>query len=455
MGRQLAVTTLIFFISYLLAFPDSSTSRLPTALQYLLIKSGLSGALITLIFGQTYPQLLAEEYTLRTLDRHGFLMSVQVAYGIEYLGVFTACSYLIQRLWSNLLSSHYDHAKHHHTSINRDFSDGNTYTNNITQGEDITSSLSQQGDVDSALTNSCQDSSTTTAGICLLDDGWDSDTSLLNEVFSSGCGPLSKTIASSLLVLFAITLVFIDIVWINPHKYGHPPLVGIFLLLLCMTVIFFLEGLQLAVLSVPEDIAQHLHEMNIPDLSGEFRRAILLQNYIQQESLTVKRFLMGRQIFVVLTTFLASTICSAGDGLVLAQRLGLYSTITSGDATTTTTTAAMTFLLSLLCNPNIAAIILLLNLVILPAQLFARKKPIHFFNLRGSIFFLKASLVLESLGVAHFSWYLFYLTKKGKLTDRYHTTNSEDSNSTDNDGIGIVAADFGDNREESSDRLAL
>jgi hypothetical protein len=52
---------------------------------------------------------------------------------------------------------------------------------------------------------------------------------------------------------------------------------------------------------------------------------------------------------------------------------------------------------------------------------------------------LKMSLLLESIGTAHFGWYLFYLTKNGMLSQRFHTTNEDNDNedtitgSNDND----------------------
>lgn len=532
MGRQLTVTTIIFFISYLLTFPESQSFLshiIPIVLHNILIKSGLPGALITLIFGQIYPQLLADEYTLYTLDRWGLLISVKVAYILEYLGIFTSFSYLMQRFFNYLLcSSHHDHYYNHQhqtSTVGSDLSDDDSiFTDNITTDEEDTIMASssfppqqqqqqqeQQEERENINLFPFQDSSSTAENYefqinspsPLLFNSGDFDEShsssssstspLLDVICNEGCGSLSKMFISSLVVMFSIILVFTDIVFINPNKFGHP-LVGGGLFLACMTVIFYLEGLQLAVLSVPEDISSYLNTQNTPntpnsrsilevqanvttittstttvtcrskETDSEFKRAIMLQNYIQQKSLTVKRFFMGRQIFVVMTTFLASTICSAGDGLMLADRLGLISSSGSGSsdidttatAATTTTTTSTTFLLvSILCNPNIAAIIVLLNLVILPAQLFARKKPIHFFNLRGSMLIFKISLLLESLGFAHFSWYLFYLTKKGRLTDRYHTTNSdEDVSDTDSYGENAVADNFGD-EEESTDRLAL
>lgn len=477
------MTGLIFFISYLLTFPESFSNQIPPILQFILINTGLPGALITLIFAQIYPQLLADEYTIHILDKVGTLMSVHVAYMLEHLGVLTSFVYLIQILYSYCLCS-YNIQQQHRNSCDW----GSDFTDNITEDHASISSSPQQEEIinlfpfhSSSSVASLTEARAATAADTTTGNLNDSDADEfisstafqdLQQLFQAGYSSLIKIFVSSLIVLAALLLVLTDIVWIKPKKFGHP-VVGVILLLLCMTIIFYLEGLQLAILSMPTDIVNH---SGAGGRDYEFKRAIIVRKYIQQnERVIVKRFFIGRQIFVVLTTFLASTICSPGDGILLAKFFSLYSINSNGassfstndynsnveieiaSSTGMTSSSTCSFLLSVICNPNLATVILLLNLTILPAQLLARKKPVHFLNLRGSMLFLKASLFFESLGVAHFSWYLFYLTKKSRMTYLYHTTNSNDDmhNSRDSDRSGnALVANFNDNFD-SSDRLSL
>lgn len=363
-------------------------SHFPVLYQIIFLQTGLSGALITLIFGQIYPQLLADEYPTRTLNSRGSLASMRVSCGLEKIGLFTSFSFLALRIYSHVLCSH-------HPWVRLASSDDHC------DSPSSSASLMHTGD---SASSSLQKSGRSHLWLCA--EHW----------FA-----LTKQIASCAVVLISAVLVLTDVLLLR--SAGHP-VKGMLLLLLCMTIIFFLEGLQLAVLSLPESIAGHIsqsssfHHWEEEAACQYFRRAILLQKSIQQENVTVKRFLIGRQVFVVMITFLASTICSAGDSASLAERFHLLND--------SALDSSYSPLVSLLCNPNIAEIFLILNLVILPAQLLARKYPIHFLNLPGCEVFLRLSLFLESLGVAHFGWYLFYLTERGRLSDTYHTTSSED-----------------------------
>jgi hypothetical protein len=93
-GRQLCVIGLIFFISQLTSFPNMP-HFLPYGLEHILIKTGLPGVLVTLTVGQLFPQLLADEYTLRFLNLKGSLLFIHVATFIEAFGVFTHFSWLM------------------------------------------------------------------------------------------------------------------------------------------------------------------------------------------------------------------------------------------------------------------------------------------------------------------------------------------------------------------------
>jgi hypothetical protein len=125
---------------------------------------------------------------------------------------------------------------------------------------------------------------------------------------------------------------------------------------------------------------------------------------------------------------------------------GLY------DPDNSPSTSHLSFIFRIICNPNIAEIFLILNLVILPAQLFAREYPVEFLNLRGCMLVLRACLVLEALGLAHFGWYLFYLTKHGRLSDRYHTSSTRSDDDEDDDGGG----DGGDgDSDDDEDMISL
>mmetsp|Transcript_22902 Transcript_22902/g.38759 ORF Transcript_22902/g.38759 Transcript_22902/m.38759 type:complete len:374 (-) Transcript_22902:2705-3826(-) len=348
------------------------------------------------------------------LNRFGSILSVYASYGLEVIGVFTSFSYFMESFYATLLSTPPHDSTGKNTTTITSMGADNDGTSRTEEVESTSTSHRCEDSVNLLQIRNYKDL-TSSPDDCVVEFA-DVDSNLKskknNKRQSSNFTDTLKKSGSAIIVAASSVLVLGDIFLINSNKYGHPA-ISLLLLLVCMIVIFYLEGLQLAVLSMPSFLNSHYNEEN-------FNRAISVHSLILREAITVKRFLIGRQILVVMTTFLASTICSSGDSLSLAQAFGLYHRQPWIGGTTSYHAAA----LRVICNPNIAEIFFILNMVILPAQLFARKSPMHFLNLCGTLQFLQLSLAIESLGVAHFGWYLFYVTKKGSLSQRYHTTST-------------------------------
>lgn len=398
------MTTLIFLISNLLMFPVTANRYYPQGIQLLVAKTGLSAALITLIFGQIYPQLLADEYTYRMLNRCGSMISVRVSYGLENIGVFTSFTYVMYYTFYSIMIFYSA------PSVN----EVNSFEATGVAHDDSVPLFRQEESREDG--DRIKQPPSSSNEIMLTGDDV-----LLHQV---SFADILKICSSTVIVVASTILVGCDIFY-NSSSFGHP-LASVFLLLVCMIIIFYLEGLQLAILSMPSTTGR-----NVQCEGENLERAHSIQKYMIKEVVMVKRFLIGRQILVVMVTFLASMICCSDNALALAEHIGLFDSDTSSPA--------QAFIFTILCNPNIAEILLILNVVIIPAQLFARKNPVQFLNLRGCMLLLKMSLLLESVGTAHFGWYLFYLTKNGMLSQRFHTTNEDNDNedtitgSNDND----------------------
>lgn len=67
-GRQFFTVLVVFLLAQVSTFPEMNSDGYNSILFFIAIKSGLSGVLVTLAFGQLLPELLAAEYPLRFLN---------------------------------------------------------------------------------------------------------------------------------------------------------------------------------------------------------------------------------------------------------------------------------------------------------------------------------------------------------------------------------------------------
>jgi hypothetical protein len=184
---------------------------------------------------------------------------------------------------------------------------------------------------------------------------------------------------------------------ISDRHPTHTRLVKSMTVLMLMAAIFFLEGMQIAVLA---SSTLHLDEVPVRFSRCRFLLGALSPThteFIADSCDTVKRFLIGRQLLVVVCMFgLASVTSPEGSHFPALESNGF--------------SQLQTFL-TFVSKSGLATIIFVLNTVQLPSQLFAKKFPLSFLNTPGCYSVLRASLVVESTGVCYLGWMLFSFMK--------------------------------------------
>lgn len=421
MGRQLCVIAIVFLISQLTSFP-SMPPLLPTAMQNIMIETGLPGVMVTLIIGQLFPQLIADEYTIRFLNIRGSLFFIQVAEFLEGVGLFTNCSWVVSYAlahfvfrWGvkgvpegdveNPLDALDIGASTHNLLLKLqgsysarsdgsadDVSEGGRSdcdSERGVEGEQRKSNLSRYGRYHTAPSSPHLHSgeslalNITTTATELSMRQLDPSTSGLLSCSST----LVKLIVSTVFTVVAAAIVVYGICYQRPLLSLHP-LILLALLLVCMVFEFYLEGLQVAVLAT-----QHRDPASIPaSLTG----AMKIHQFIcrDKKEEVVKRFLIGRQFLVVFSMFTVASITSFesydhfNQDLIPRKLVGL-------------------FVLTGFCG-----VVFALNTVQLPAQILAKQYPLMFLNLPCAHLFLHITLLVEQSGIMHFGWTMFHCSKR-------------------------------------------
>ena len=352
-GRQLIVIVTVFFISKLTSFP-SMPMFLPKLLHHILISTGLPGVMVTLTFAQMSPQLVADEYTLRFLDLPGCVSFVILSMWIESVGIFTNFSWLVAAvLEKNFRSVILD------SSL--------SLTNSKATEIDVSMSSS------SALVVTDESLPSTTGSS-------DTEQHYAFKVLSTAFSYL-KHFLSILVYVTAAFIVFYGIVSRRSLLPLHPAIL-LALLLIAYTALFYLEGLQIAVIS-----AQHVTE---DEISPAMKRAQLLHSYLTHKHDNVKRFLIGRQFLVIFTVFTIANITTF-DGFPRRH--------------------VLEYVISMAAHWGVAGILLTLNTVQMPSQMLAKRFAVAFVNLPGAYSLVRVAVAVETVGITHCGWLCFAAVK--------------------------------------------
>lgn len=194
------------------------------------------------------------------------------------------------------------------------------------------------------------------------------------------------TIGSLIIVFYGISI----------DAYVLPtPVPGAFIIaILMMTVLYYLEGLMIAIVGV-----QYWDREIYRDYYPRAYRLHVLMSAPDN----VKRFIIGRQFFTVLTNFILAQIFtfphwenSADSGIPPAI---FYIGIKSG-------------------LPGVFVILAFAQLL---PELLAAEYPLRFQNMYGSFAIARISLLYDSIGVGHAAWAMYYTTRslccRGQIED--------------------------------------
>jgi hypothetical protein len=148
-----------------------------------------------------------------------------------------------------------------------------------------------------------------------------------------------------------------------------------------MTILFYLEGLMIAIVGTQYWDPETFREV--------YPRAYKIHLLINQPE-NVKRFIIGRQFFTVLTNFLLAQIFTfAGWESKTINPIIFYIGIKSG----------------------LVGVLTILSFSQLQPELLAAEYPLRFMNMFGSYTICYLSLFFDAIGVGHCGWAVYYVTK--------------------------------------------
>jgi hypothetical protein len=347
----------------------------------------MAGVMITLTIGQLFPQLIADEYTIRFLNMRGSLLFVKIASLFESIGIFTHFSWVTAHVLINYVFCWKEKPE--------------MITNNPVDSLDIsrsTHALIWGVNASSSHSTASVEMSPSSPSIPPAVSASIDDTPLdpIDELSPAKSGVITsfstlvKLLTSTGLTLCAAVIVIYGVLFASPLLQLHPALL-LLILATCVVTEFYLEGAQVAMLAAQQ---RDLH--SIPAHLPNTRRVLEL---VASDRNVVKRFLIGRQFLIVMSMFTMASITT-------------YQHYHDYEQSIIPKKLFGTFVLTGFCG-----VLFALNTVQLPAQIIAQQYPSRFLNFPGIVFLVRASLAIESTGIMHFGWILFDII--GKLA--YHT----------------------------------
>ena len=192
------------------------------------------------------------------------------------------------------------------------------------------------------------------------------------------------------------------------HGYAimksHPAILFA-VLLICLVILAYIEGLHFGIVS-----AQHLPILPHSSL----HRATRIQEIISKDQHVIQRFLIGRQLCVIITVFVIAEITTfPGKNklnsikynknilLIIINFIYLYNVDWPYEI--------YPYSIIVLFRCGLPGILLTLTFGQLLPQLLCEEFTLQFLNLPGCYSMVQIGLFIESLGISHFSWLLFRL----------------------------------------------
>lgn len=333
-GRQFFVIFVVFLIAQLTTFPKMpyDFAGLNRAAVVALAKTGLPGVALVLTFGQLISQLFVEEFTVQFVNMPGNEAVIRLCLATEWCGV-CHFSWLLFHISDYLTCGKVERAK---KLMDEELADDSVY-----QAEKARHEEGEEGNV--------------------LWDGF-------------------RYLWSTCLCMFAIIVILYGIsqeVYILPVPAGAAYVIAFVML----TGLFYLEGLMIAIAATQYWDPEQFKE--------SYPRAYMTHRLINRQGGDgVKRFIIGRQFFTVLTGFL------------LAEVFTFYYW-ESGDFDPTG--------FWILVKSGLMGVLIVLSFGQLNPELLAAEYPLRFMNMRGSYFICWMSLVFDALGVGHCGWATYYV----------------------------------------------
>ena len=170
-------------------------------------------------------------------------------------------------------------------------------------------------------------------------------------------------------------------IYIKAYVLPTPVPAAYILAFFTMGILFYLEGLMIAIVGT-----QYWDPSVFKDA---YPRAYEVHRLMNQPE-NVKRFIIGRQFFTVLTNFLLAQIFTFANW----ENHGLNPIV---------------FFIGV--KSGLVGVFVILAFAQLLSELLAAEYPLRFMNLYGSYTICSLSLFFDSLGVGHCAWTVYYTTR--------------------------------------------
>jgi hypothetical protein len=184
----------------------------------------------------------------------------------------------------------------------------------------------------------------------------------------------AATLGAVLIVCYGISL--------QVYVLPTPPIGGYIIAITALTILFYLEGLMIAIVGT-----QYWDPETFKDV---YPRAYAIHKFVNKPN-NVKRFIIGRQFFTVLTNFLLAQVFTfSGWKHGSINPVIFYIVVQSG----------------------LVGVLIILSFGQLLPELLAAEYPLRFMNMRGSYTVAYISLIFDYMGVGHCAWSIYFLSRR-------------------------------------------
>lgn len=379
-GRQFYVIFVVFLIAQITSFPHipENFAGLPPLMILVLLQTGLPGIALVLTYGQLVSQLFVEEFTLQFMNLYGCEFCIRLALGAEFIGI-PNFSWLLFHGAARLFCGKVREAK----KLIRERKSTEALMQMITEeGGAATPDDGDNSEISKDDPNS-------------LDRGAHFETGL-NKREPLNWFDYLKFIWSSAATLGSLGI----ILWgISAKAYVLPVDIpaAYIIAILMMINLFYLEGLMIAIVGT--------QYWDPETFKHAYPRAYQVHKLVNKPD-NVKRFIIGRQFFTVLTNFLLAQIFTfdhfSNPGWPPAL---FYVVVKSG----------------------LVGVLTILAFSQLMPELLAAEYPLRFMDLYYSYTIVWISLALDWLGVGHCAWSVYFLAQHFLCPKREPTSDEKEA----------------------------
>jgi hypothetical protein len=322
-------------------FPEDFIG-LPKLAVLIFLESGIPGIMLVLTVGQLIPQLFVEQFTIPFINIYGCYAVTQLCFAAEFVGV---CNFS-WLLFHGVDSLFFGHKKAPPAS--------STSPQRLPPGEDPASPVVPYAEDEADGTE-----------FASIRMGW---FDVLKHIWSTGV-----TVGALIIVGYGIS---------QGYSVLEAPVPVLYIIFFsALTLLFYLEGLMICIVATQYWDPEEFKESH--------PRAYQMHVIVNRPD-TVKKFIVGRQFFTLMTNFLLAQIsvfpAFPSDG---------YNEV----------------LFFIVVRSGLVGVMITLAFAQLLPELLAARHPLSFMNFYGSVSIVRLSLAMEKLGVGHCAWFVYFTTR--------------------------------------------